>query len=148
MLRVQRVGGAVVARWRFEPPVPDAGAPDDTELAACADAIRRAIAGDESTLGSIPTPEGREFERRVWECARTIPRGETRTYRWVAERIGSGPGACRAVGQALRRNPLPIVVPCHRVVSTHGSGGYAGAVEGALHRVKLALLGCESGRST
>lgn len=146
VLRIGRTAGAMHAVWRFAPPKPAADPPIDAALSAVVEAIRLAIAGDESMLGSIPTPEGRAFERRVWECARTIARGETRTYGWVADRIGSGRGACRAVGQALRRNPLPVVVPCHRVVATHGPGGYAGAREGALHRVKLALLARESRR--
>lgn len=56
----------------------------------------------------------------------TIPFGQTRTYKWVAEKVGS-PGAVRAVGQALRNNPYPVVIPCHRVIKSDGSlGAYAG----------------------
>ena len=52
--------------------------------------------------------------------------GQTRTYKWVAEQVGS-PGAVRAVGQALRNNPYPVMIPCHRVIKSDGSlGGYAG----------------------
>ena len=69
------------------------------------------------------------FQREVWEITRLIPYGETRSYTWVAEQIGK-PGAVRAVGQALGRNPLPIIVPCHRVTATNGKlGGYSGGVE-------------------
>jgi O-6-methylguanine DNA methyltransferase len=65
------------------------------------------------------------FQRSVLETARTIPFGEVRPYRWIAERIGS-PRAVRAVGTALGRNPVPILVPCHRVLRSDGSlGGYA-----------------------
>jgi O-6-methylguanine DNA methyltransferase len=65
------------------------------------------------------------FERSVLETARTIPFGEVRPYQWIAERIGS-PKAVRAVGTALGRNPVPILVPCHRVLRSDGSlGGYA-----------------------
>jgi methylated-DNA-[protein]-cysteine S-methyltransferase len=61
-----------------------------------------------------------EFERRVYETARTVPPGETITYGEIAARIG-GRGAAQAVGRALGRNPFPIVVPCHRVVAADGS---------------------------
>ena len=63
----------------------------------------------------------------------------------LARAIGLGHGGARAVGQALRRNPLPILVPCHRVVSTAGDGGYAGATDGPLLRIKRALLKQEHG---
>lgn len=66
-----------------------------------------------------------EFNRRVYEAARTIPPGETLTYGEVAERIGER-GAAQAVGQALGRNPFPIVVPCHRVLAAGGGlGGFS-----------------------
>ena len=66
------------------------------------------------------------FQFKVLKVTASIPFGETRTYQWVARTIGS-PKAARAVGQALRRNPYPVVVPCHRVIKSDGSfGGYAG----------------------
>lgn len=69
------------------------------------------------------------FLRAVWEVTRLIPFGETRSYTWVAEQIGK-PKALRAVGQALSRNPLPIIIPCHRVVARDGKpGGFSGGVE-------------------
>ncbi len=68
------------------------------------------------------------FQRQVWEKTRLIPYGETRSYSWVAEQIGK-PGAARAVGQALGRNPLPIIIPCHRVVASDGKlCGFAGGL--------------------
>ncbi len=79
---------------------------------------------DELDLSSA-TP----FQRQVWEIARLIPYGETRSYSWVAEQIGK-PGAVRAVGQALGRNPLLIIIPCHRVLTSQGKlGGYREGVE-------------------
>jgi O-6-methylguanine DNA methyltransferase len=69
-----------------------------------------------------------EFERQVYGAVMRIPHGETRTYSWVAEKIGRR-GATRAVGQALRRNRHLIFVPCHRVVSSHDVGGYLGSVD-------------------
>ena len=66
-----------------------------------------------------------EFENKVYRAISKIPRGEVRSYKWVAARIGN-PGASRAVGNALHRNPRPVVVPCHRVIKSDGSiGGYA-----------------------
>jgi len=72
---------------------------------------------------------GTEFRRRVWEAARLILYGETRSYGWIAEKIKQ-PEAARAVGQALGRNPLPIIVPCHRVLASGGGlGGFTGGLE-------------------
>jgi len=77
------------------------------------------------------------FQRRVWEVTRLIPYGDTRSYIWVAEQIGK-PGAARAVGQALARNPLPIIVPCHRVINVDGRlGGFSGGVEMKRRLLKL-----------
>lgn len=65
------------------------------------------------------------FQEKVWKAACEIPLGQTRSYAWIARRIGN-PKAVRAVGQALKNNPYPVIVPCHRVVSSNGSlGGYA-----------------------
>ena len=69
------------------------------------------------------------FQRQVWEATRLVAYGNTRSYSWVAEQIEK-PKAARAVGQALARNPLPIIVPCHRVVNTDGRlGGFGGGLE-------------------
>ncbi len=77
------------------------------------------------------------FQREVWEMARLIPYGETRSYIWVAEQIKK-PRAARAVGQALGRNPLPIIIPCHRVLASNGKlGGYSGGLEMKKHLLSL-----------
>jgi methylated-DNA-[protein]-cysteine S-methyltransferase len=69
--------------------------------------------------------KGTEFEKTVWLALKEIPYGETKTYKWLSEKIGK-PAASRAVGQALSKNPLPIVLPCHRVIESDGSlGGYS-----------------------
>ena len=69
------------------------------------------------------------FKRQVWQITRLIPYGENRSYRWVAQQIGQ-PNAMRAVGQALAQNPLPIIIPCHRVVASNGKlGGFSGGLE-------------------
>lgn len=68
---------------------------------------------------------GTEFERKVWLALGEIPYGETRTYKWIAERVGR-PRGSRAVGQALKKNPIPVVLPCHRVIESDGKlGGFA-----------------------
>ncbi|MFC1918301.1 methylated-DNA--[protein]-cysteine S-methyltransferase [Chloroflexota bacterium] len=78
-----------------------------------------------------------EFQRRVWQTARKIPHGETRTYKWLAEEIQQ-PKAARAVGQALGKNPLPIIIPCHRVLAHDGSlGGFTGGIEWKKYLLKL-----------
>jgi len=70
--------------------------------------------------------EATHFQQTVWRTAQTIPYGETRSYSWVANQSGCNKGA-RAVGQALGKNPLPIIIPCHRVISSDGSlGGFTG----------------------
>lgn len=69
--------------------------------------------------------KGTDFEKEIWLALKEIPYGETRTYKWLASKIGK-PNASRAVGQALSRNPLPIILPCHRVIESDGSiGGYS-----------------------
>ena len=69
------------------------------------------------------------FQRGIWEAARQIPYGQTRSYGWVARQAGK-PGAARAAGQALGRNPLPVIVPCHRVLAGDGGpGGFSGGLE-------------------
>lgn len=68
------------------------------------------------------------FQSQVYQAILKIPHGETRTYAWVAFQIGS-PQASRAVGQALKRNPYPILIPCHRVVGANDLGGFMGAEE-------------------
>ncbi|GMT46853.1 MAG: hypothetical protein IEMM0007_0419 [bacterium] len=71
---------------------------------------------------------GTDFEKRVWLTLKEIPYGQTRTYKWLAEGLGS-PRAVRAVGQALGKNPLPIILPCHRVIQSDGKlGGYSSGI--------------------
>jgi methylated-DNA-[protein]-cysteine S-methyltransferase len=80
---------------------------------------------------------GTPFQLRVWSAMRAIPPGATRTYGELARELGSSP---RAVGQACRSNPCPIVVPCHRVVGVRGLGGFAGYRSGRRVAVKRWLL--------
>ena len=69
-----------------------------------------------------------DFERQVYNAIKKIPKGEVRTYGWVARQIGK-PKAVRAVGNALHKNPFAPQVPCHRVVAKNGLGGYAGGLK-------------------
>ena len=88
---------------------------------------------------SVPlAPEGTAFQKEVWAALLEIPYGTTATYGDIAARIGR-PKAAIAVGQANRRNPIPIIIPCHRVIGTRGQlVGYAGGLE-----IKRKLLAIE-----
>jgi O-6-methylguanine DNA methyltransferase len=90
--------------------------------AALAAAIQRRLAGDRRARVPLDLRGATEFERAVWEKTLEIPRGEVRPYGWVAAEIGR-PAAVRAVGTALGRNPIPLVVPGHRVVRSDGMIG-------------------------
>lgn len=98
-------------------------------------------------LGGEPVPFGLDlsgltpFQGEVLHATSAIPPGETATYGEIAERLGR-PGATRAVGTALRRNPLPLIIPCHRVVGSRGVGGYSPGVD-----LKRRILEVERGAS-
>ena len=83
-------------------------------------------------------PEGTDFMRTIWKTLCKVPFGETVSYGWLAAASGY-PGAARAVGQAMHRNPIPIVIPCHRVV---GAGGHLTGFGGGME-IKCALLALE-----
>ncbi len=78
------------------------------------------------------------FTKRVYKIVLSIPLGETRTYKWVAKKAGR-PKAYRAVGQALKKNPYPLIIPCHRVIESSGKlGGYSRG-----RKTNIALLNLE-----
>lgn len=88
-------------------------------------------------------PHGTEFQRKDWDALCKIPYGETRSYKDIAEMLGN-PKACRAVGLANNRNPIAIIIPCHRVIGSNGSlVGYAGGlhIKEGLLRLEGALVG-------
>lgn len=87
--------------------------------------------------------DGSPFEMRVWKALLQIPYGETRSYGEIAA-VCDNPKAARAVGQAVHRNPLPIVIPCHRVVGASNLGGYAGGLK--IKHFLLRLEGAYEGR--
>lgn len=95
------------------------------------------FAGERREFDLELAPEGTPFERSVWEALRTIPFGETRSYGEIAAAIGH-PGAARAVGRANGANPIPIVVPCHRVIGSNGSlTGFGGGLENKSRLLEL-----------
>lgn len=98
--------------------------------------LRAYFAGDLTAIDKLKVaPHGTPFQLRVWQALRRIPAGETWTYARLAKEVGK-PTATRAVGAANGRNPIAVVVPCHRVVATGGRlGGYAGG----LHRKEWLL---------
>lgn len=101
--------------------------------------------GDRASFPDALDLKGTDFQKRAWEAARAIPWGETRSYRWIAVQMGR-PGAARAVGQAMRANPAPIVVPCHRVIGENGELRGYGGPDGI--GMKQDLLAIERGNGT
>jgi methylated-DNA-[protein]-cysteine S-methyltransferase len=109
----------------------------DAVLTACAgqlaDYFARRRQHFELPLGAHGTP----FQQSVWDALAEIPYGELRSYRDIAQNLGN-PAAVRAVGAANGRNPLPIVVPCHRVIGSNGSlTGFAGGLENKMFLLQL-----------
>ena len=83
-------------------------------------------------------PQGTAFDKKVWKATQKIPYGQVRTYKDIAKMIGK-PKASRAVGNALGRNPIPILIPCHRVIASNGTlGGYSSGL-----KIKKILLTLE-----
>ena len=110
----------------------------DAVLAACARQLTEYFAGNRRHFELPLAARGTSFQQSVWNALADIPYGELRSYRDIARTIGN-PAAVRAVGAANGRNPLPIVVPCHRVIGSNGTlTGFAGGLE-----AKMFLLGLE-----
>ncbi len=110
-------------------PGADLGEADDTVAQDAVDQLAEYFAGERTDFDLPLNPQGTEFQRRVWASLRDIPFGATETYGRLAERIGS-PRGTRAVGAATGRNPIGIIVPCHRLVGSKGElTGYAGGLE-------------------
>ncbi len=87
--------------------------------------------------------EGTDFQQKVWHALQRIPAGKALSYGELARKLDTGP---RAVGNACRANPIPIVVPCHRVVASNGKGGFMGKTGGRALVIKDWLLAHERGR--
>lgn len=109
--------------------------PDWVENEACAvlraarDQLEEYFAGERTGFNLLLMPTGTDFQQRVWKLLRDIPHGATCSYAAVADRLGDK-AALRAVGAAVGRNPISVIVPCHRVIGADGSlTGYAGGLD-------------------
>ena len=130
--------GLYLPEHRRGPQVDPAWRRDDGALATTRAQLTEYFAGERTAFDLALAPAGTPFQLEVWEALRRIPYGGTRSYGELAAELGR-PGSARAVGAANARNPISIVVPCHRVVGSAGAlTGYAGGVE-----AKRALLDLE-----
>jgi methylated-DNA-[protein]-cysteine S-methyltransferase len=121
--------GLYMDAQRHRPELPAATASDDAVLATARRQLGEYFAGERREFDLPLRPAGTPFQREVWAALRDIPYGETAGYGELAQRLGR-PGAARAVGLANGRNPIAIVVPCHRVIGAAGSlTGYGGGLE-------------------
>jgi len=112
---------------------------DDERMAPVVEQVVAYVSGTRTTFDvALDLSHMTPFQQRVLLETARIPRGETATYAEIARRAGR-PGAFRAVGNTMRINPIPIVIPCHRVVASDGIGGYGGRIE--TKRQLLALEG-------
>ena len=137
---VEENGALVEVRWNFELPRDAApmALPATPLLRQAAAELTAYLAGQLRQFTVPLAQKGSPFQQKVWAALREIPYGETRSYKELAIAVGNEK-ACRAVGMANNRNPLPIFIPCHRVVGTNGKlVGYAGGLD-----VKTFLLNLE-----
>jgi methylated-DNA-[protein]-cysteine S-methyltransferase len=129
------VAGLYMSEHRHQPPL--VGERDDSVLPSLQEQLMAYFARGLKDFDVATSVLGTPFQRRVWDALREIPYGETWSYRDLAEHIGS-PKAVRAVGLANGKNPVSIVVPCHRVVGANGSlTGYGGGLERKRHLLDL-----------
>ncbi|MFJ9008049.1 methylated-DNA--[protein]-cysteine S-methyltransferase [Streptomyces canus] len=121
--------GLYMTDQRHRPPQETFGEPDDGWSKEAKDQLMAYFEGELKEFSLEVRLHGTAFQRTVWEQLRRIPHGETRTYGELADALGN-PKASRAVGLANGRNPIGIIVPCHRVVGVDGSlTGYGGGLE-------------------
>jgi methylated-DNA-[protein]-cysteine S-methyltransferase len=142
-LRLTSMAGALTGIWMLEPDDEVRVAPgwvrEEEPFAAAWEQLTAYFAGDLTEFDLQLAPRGTPFQLRVWDALRTIPFGQTISYAELARRIDD-PRAVRAVGAANGRNPLPIVLPCHRVIGADGSlTGYGGGLD--RKRILLELEG-------
>ena len=123
-----------------------AAAADPDMFADLRGRLVRYFDGRDERFDDVPLDWGgaSEFHRRAWAACRTIPRGETRSYKWLAKAAAGNPNAARAAGGAMARNRVPIIVPCHRVVGTDGALRGFGSGQTRID-LKRRLLDMESG---
>ena len=143
-VRLAARGGALVGLWfdgqKYDAKAGDGWreAPDDPVLREAARQLDEYFAGERARFELDLAPEGTPFQQRVWRAIAKVPAGATTSYGQIAKRLGC-PTAVRAVGAAIGRNPLIVVVPCHRILGADGAlTGYAGGLDR-----KRALLALE-----
>ncbi|WP_018654186.1 methylated-DNA--[protein]-cysteine S-methyltransferase [Actinomadura flavalba] len=125
--------GCYMDAQRHRPDQAVFGTPDPAPFDAARDQLAAYFAGDLKEFDLPLSMHGTDFQRRVWDALRTIPYGTTVSYGEIAAELGN-PGASRAVGLANGRNPIGIIVPCHRVVGSTGNlTGYGGGLERKRH---------------
>ncbi|GAA2809409.1 methylated-DNA--[protein]-cysteine S-methyltransferase [Crossiella cryophila] len=135
------LAGIYMDQQRHLPPLESFGEPDPAAFGAAIDQLTRYFAGELRRFELPMTLQGTDFQRSVWELLLEIPYGETTTYGELAQRLGN-PLAARAVGLANGKNPISIIVPCHRVIGSTGNlTGYGGGLA-----KKRRLLDFERGR--
>lgn len=123
LLRVRARAGVITA-IEFVMSEDEVARPDATTALACQQ-LAEYLAGSRRSFDLPLAPSGTDFQRRVWSALAAIPYGQTRSYGELAGQLGQ-PGAQRAVGSANGRNPIAIVIPCHRVIASGGGlGGYS-----------------------
>ncbi len=133
-----RTDGRAVTGVAYLPKTERAKDPADAIAERAVRELRRWLDDPQFRFTMPLAPAGTDFRRRVWEMLRTIPVGESRTYGELARALHTAP---RAVGGACGANPIAVVIPCHRVVGTHGSlGGFMGVTEGDPIAIKRWLL--------
>lgn len=117
-----------------------------TELTnRAANQLQEYFAGKRRSFDLPLAPEGTDFQKRVWKAIEEVPYGQTRSYSDIACIIGN-PKACRAVGGANNKNPLPIIVPCHRIIGANGTlVGYGGGAKIKAYLLELEQRSIESG---
>lgn len=129
---------AIVRLYLPNAPTPRLMSHETPLLARGRDQLLEYMAGQRTEFDLPLAPQGTPFQQKVWDALRAIPYGQTRSYKDVALAVDC-PKGFRAIGQANHRNPIPIFIPCHRVLAAGGSlGGYGGGLE-----LKKALLAIE-----
>ena len=133
----ERAGTLIALEWGWAPDCGGAGEAVDAAAAVLREAGDQLDAYFDGRLDAFNLPldpAGTDFQKRVWRQMSSIPKGETRTYGEIAIALNS---AARPVGGACGRNPIPIIIPCHRVLASVGLGGYSGS--GGLDTKKFLL---------
>lgn len=124
------LAGLYMEQHRHRPPLETFGLRDDSILPEVQQQLKEYFAGDRTAFDVPLKLTGTPFQQRVWEALKDIPYGEITTYGQLAATLGLVPGASRAVGLANGKNPVSIIVPCHRVVGSTGNlTGYGGGLD-------------------